>query len=250
VHVVRILVTGDLHYALRQLDWVLDHAAEHDAVVLTGDLLDLASTVPIDAQVPVVLGYLARLATRTTTVVASGNHDLTMRDAAGEKAATWLDRAADVGVITDFGSTTLGDIHLSVCPFWDGPAGRSRVDEFLAVEAARAAEAGGPWWWVYHWPPPDLPVSWIGTRSYGDADLAGWIDRWRPSVVLAGHVHQSPFVDGGSWIASTSTGTWVVNAGRQIGPVPSYVVIDTDLAAARWASIDEVDERSLAVPAG
>jgi predicted phosphodiesterase len=240
---VRILVAGDLHYALRQLDWVLARAAEHDAVILTGDLLDLASSVPLEAQVPVVLGYLDRLARRTTTVVASGNHDLTTRDAAGEKAAAWLDRARAAGVVTDFGSTRLGPIHLSVCPFWDGPAGRAKVDDFLAAESVAAAD--GPWWWVYHWPPPDLPVSWIGTGSYGDADLAGWIERWHPDVVLTGHVHQSPFVAGGSWIAPTSGGTWVVNAGRQIGPVPSHVVIDTEADAATWSSIDEVDQRSL-----
>ena len=51
-------------------------------------------------------------------------------------------------------------------------------------------------------------------------------DRWHPAVVLTGHVHQAPFVEGGSWIAPTAGGTWVVNAGRQIGPVPTRIAID------------------------
>lgn len=241
---MQILVTGDVHYDMRQLDWILARAADHDAVVITGDLLDISSVVPLRAQVPVVLGYLERIAGRTQTIVCSGNHDLTARDASGEKAPTWLDLVAPA-VTTDFGVTRLADARVTVCPFWDGPIGKARVDDLLTAEAERAAAERGPWWWVYHWPPPDLPVSWIGTSWYGDGDLAGWIDRFRPDVVLTGHVHQAPFVDGGSWIARTEGGTWVLNAGRQIGPVPSHIVIDTETGTAAWTSLEGTVERSL-----
>lgn len=239
---MQILVVGDLHYDMRQLDWALGRAGDHDAVVLTGDLLDISSVVPLPAQVPVVLGYLERLAARVPTIVCSGNHDLTRRDATGEKAALWLERAAATGVVTDFGSTHLGDALVSVCPFWDGPIGRRRVDGFLEEQSALAT---GPWWWVYHWPPPDLPVSWIGDRWYGDPDLAAWIDRWNPTLVLTGHVHQAPYQRGGSWIARTADGTWVLNAGRQMGPVPNHIVIDTVTGLARWWSQDLTGEQRL-----
>ena len=81
------LVMGDVHYDLRQLDWLLTRASEFELVVLVGDLLDVSSTVPLAAQVPVVLRYLERLAERCPTAVCSGNHDLTGRDADGEQTA-------------------------------------------------------------------------------------------------------------------------------------------------------------------
>lgn len=66
-----MLLVGDLHYDLRQLDWVLDQAPGHHLVVLAGDLLDIASAVPVDVQVPVVPGYLERLAAKGTTVASA-----------------------------------------------------------------------------------------------------------------------------------------------------------------------------------
>lgn len=235
---------GDLHYDLRQLDWVLAEASDHDLVVLVGDLLDISSAVPLEAQVPVVLGYLERLAARVRTVVCSGNHDLTGRDAHGEKAALWLAQAADHGVVTDHESLVLGDTRVTVCPWWDGPIGRARLDQFLADESAVPAARRV---WVYHWPPPDLPVSWTGRATYGDADLAGWIERFTPDLVLTGHVHQAPTATGGSWIARTGT-TWVVNAGRQIGPRPSHVRLDLDTWTAQWWSIEGGADQDLSAP--
>jgi len=240
---VPILLVGDLHYDLRQLDWVLEQAPDHEVVVLAGDLLDLASAVPIEAQVPVALGYLERLARRTTLVVSSGNHDLTGRDEHGEKAARWLDRAVELGVTSDYGSLALPGALVTVCPWWDGPIGRDRVEAFLQAQST-TVEPGGDWVWVYHWPPPDEPVSWTGKRSYGDADLAGWIDRFHPTVVLTGHVHQAPLAEGGSWIARSGS-TWIVNPGRQIGPTPCHAVFDLPGRSARWWSFEETDERSL-----
>ncbi len=42
---MRILVVSDLHYTLRQLDWVASVAADHDLLVVAGDHLDIASIV-------------------------------------------------------------------------------------------------------------------------------------------------------------------------------------------------------------
>ena len=50
-----ILAVGDVHYDMRQLDWLLSRAAEHELVVVVGDLLDVSSTVPLGAQIPGVL---------------------------------------------------------------------------------------------------------------------------------------------------------------------------------------------------
>lgn len=242
-----ILAVGDVHYDMRQLDWLLARAADHDLVVVVGDLLDVSSSVPLAAQIPVVLRYLGKLADRTRVAVCSGNHDLTERDADGEQAAPWLAAAAASGVVVDNGTLTVGDDVVSVFPWWDGPLGRARLEASLEAQASAASARPGRWIWVYHWPPPDLPVSWIGTKSYGDADLAGWVDRFRPDLVLTGHVHQSPWVDGGSWVSSTGT-TWVVNAGRQTGPEPSHAVIDLDTWTATWWSYEGESTQPLAAP--
>ena len=50
-----------------------------------GDLLDIASIVEPDAQIAVVLEYLARIAAKTTVVACSGNHDLNARNEHGER---------------------------------------------------------------------------------------------------------------------------------------------------------------------
>jgi len=243
---MRILMVGDVHYDLRQLDWVLARAAEYELVVIVGDLLDISSTVPLDAQIPVVMQYLQRLAERTAVAVCSGNHDLTGLDADGEQAAGWLARATDFGVVVDNGSLVVGDAQIDVHPWWDGPIGRQRLESRLEALAETRHADGAPrrWIWVYHWPPPDLPVSWVGTKSYGDADLAGWIDRFHPDLVLAGHVHQSPWIDGGSWISNLGP-TWIVNAGHETGPEPSHAVIDLDAWRASWWSYDRSEEQSL-----
>ena len=55
---VRILLVSDLHYTLRQFDWVVERAPAFDLVVLAGDQLDISSTVALDAQIVVVLHYL------------------------------------------------------------------------------------------------------------------------------------------------------------------------------------------------
>ena len=94
---VRVLLVSDLHYDLRKLDWLLTRVADPsvaiDVAVLAGDMLDIASSVPLDTQITVVLSYLERLAARVPTVVCSGNHDLDSRTDSGEKTTRWLTRS-------------------------------------------------------------------------------------------------------------------------------------------------------------
>lgn len=240
-----MLVVGDLHYDLRKFDWLLGEAHRHHAVVITGDLLDIASSVPVDAQIPVVLDYLRRLVDRATTIACSGNHDLTGRDTNGEKAPLWLPAARALGVVTDGSDLTYKDALITVCPWWDGPIGKAALDARLAGLAPTAPER---WIWVYHWPPPDLPVSSIGERFYGDADLAGWIERFHPALVLSGHVHQSPWVTGGSWIAQLDA-TTIINCGSERSPVPSHCVIDLESWSATWTSSSGTERRDLSAAA-
>jgi hypothetical protein len=198
-------------------------------------LLDIRSAVPLNAQATAVSAQLRALGGRIPVLSASGNHDLDGRDDDGEKAAQWLTRLRLPGVYVDGDSLLLGDTLFTVCPWWDGPLGRQRLDARLAADAARPKSR---WVWVYHAPPTASPLSWDGRREFGDEALAEWLPVFRPDVVLTGHIHQAPFVDGGDWIQQIGT-TWLFNAGQQPGAVPSYVVLDLDNATAEWTSATE-----------
>jgi Icc-related predicted phosphoesterase len=227
---MRLLLVSDLHYALRQLDWVARRAPDFDVVVLAGDQLDIASAVPLDAQVALFEAFLERLGRTTTVVVCSGNHDLDGPDEHGEQTARWIAELAAPNVIADGATVDVAGALLTVCPWWDGPLARQRVDAQLERDARRDVR---PWIWVYHWPPTGSPTTWTGSGYYGDQDLAGWIARHEPDLVLAGHVHEPPFREGGSWVDRIGR-TWVFNPGRQIGPEPAHVEIDLAARVACW----------------
>jgi len=229
---VRILLVSDLHYCLPQFDWVVRAAPSFDLVVLAGDQLDISSPVSLDAQSVVVLQYLALLQAATTVAVCSGNHDLTGPDAQGEQTALWLAEARRAGVPTDGVSLLRGDLLITICPWWDGPMGRAALDRQLA---ALALDRPVRWAWVYHWPPLGSPTCWTGRRHYGDTELGSWIAAYRPDYVFTGHVHEPPFKPAGAW-ADRIGNTWVFNAGRQIGPVPSHIDIDLGAGSAAWRS--------------
>jgi len=230
---LRLLLVSDLHYTLKQFDWVDRVAGEFDLVVIAGDHLDISSMVALEAQIVVILKYLQRVHGKTKLLVSSGNHDLNARDAANEKVARWMSRVRQLGVAVDGDSLEVGDTLFTVCPWWDGPQSREQVGALLAREVQKRT---GKWVWVYHAPPDASPVSWAGERHYGDTDLVRWIEQYHPDVVLTGHIHQAPFRRGGSWVDRIGS-TWVFNAGRQIGPVPTHVIFDAAERKAMWFSL-------------
>ena len=225
---MRLLLVSDLHYSLPQLDWLVQVAPSFDLVVLAGDQLDIGSAVPLDVQSVVILRYLSLLQAAGRVAVCSGNHDLTGPDVQGEQSALWLAEARADGVPSDGDSFVVGDTLVTVCPWWDGPLGRQALDARLAADAVRRPAR---WIWVYHWPPLGSPTCWTGRRDYGDADLAAWIGRHQPDIVLTGHEHESPFKPAGAW-ADRIGNTWVFNAGRQMGPVPAHIAIDLQAGSA------------------
>ena len=227
------LLVSDIHYRLKQLDWLASVASDFDLVVIAGDHLDVASAVAIEAQIGVTLKYLERVASATRLVVCSGNHDLNARNAEGEKVAKWMSKVRLLGVPADGQSLTIGDTLVTVCPWWDGPSMKDAVARQLAADAPSRT---GRWIWVYHAPPSGSPTSWNGTKHYGDENLVGWIGEHAPDLVLCGHIHQSPFRDGGSWIDRIGS-TWILNAGCQIGPIPAYATFDTETRIATWSSL-------------
>lgn len=229
---MKCLLISDLHYTLKQFDWVSNVARDFDVVVIAGDHLDISSTVEARTQIVVIMGYLKRLHLMSRLIVSSGNHDLDYRNAAGEKVAKWMSKVRLLGVATDGECLAVDGTLFTICPWWDGPQSR----ETVAAQLARDREKPKDYWiWVYHAPPDESPTSWSGKQHYGDADLVRWIQQHQPNIVLTGHVHQSPFRQGGSWVDQLGS-TWVFNAGRQIGPCPTHIVFDTDKQMALWFS--------------
>jgi Icc-related predicted phosphoesterase len=243
---MKCLLAADLHYALKQYDWLLTVAGDVDVLILAGDLLEISSAVDRRTQIVVVRTYLEELAKRTRVVVCSGNHDLDARDDRDELIARWMQDLGEIGVVTDWGRVMIGDTLITVSPWWDGPATREAIGRQLAEDAGLEKSR---WIWVYHAPPADSPVSWGGKRHFGDTDLAAWIAEYQPDLVLSGHVHQSPFVSGGSW-ADRIGRTWAFNAGQQIGETPAHVMMNLETDEAIWFSLAGAEVAALAEEPG
>ena len=241
---MRCLVVADLHYSLPQFDWLLSAAPRFDLVIFAGDALDIGSSVDFRAQIIVVQKYLARLAGLTRVMLCSGNHDLDERSPEGEKIARWVSEARQLGIACDGDDLVIGDTLFTICPWWDGPIVRQRIDTQLRNAAAKRPSR---WIWAHHAPSIDLPTSWGGKRYFGDVELARWIKQYQPSMVISGHVHQAPFVADGSWFDRVGD-TWMFNGGRQFGRPPVYIVLDIDAGAAFWLSADEAQRIDLNAP--
>ena len=237
---MRILLTSDLHYKLRQYDWLIGAAPAFDAVVIAGDHIDVSLPVPSAVQIAALSASFAAVARKSRLLVCSGNHDLNARNGEGEKTADWLDAVRSAALAVDGDTVCIGDTLFTVCPWWDGPHARAGIERML--EGA-AQQRSGRWIWVYH-APPEGALSWTGKRHYGDDLLPELVKRHSPAAVLCGHIHEAPFKTGGSWIDRIGE-TWLFNAGRQIGDVPARIEIDFTQQAARWISLAGIEEKAL-----
>lgn len=242
---MKLLFVADLHYGLKQFDWLMANSPGFDAVLIGGDLLDLSSALDLETQIVVVEKYLSRISRTSRLLVSSGNHDGDARNAAQESICLWLHEAKADQLHVDGESVELGDMLVTICPWWDGPETRAEVERLLERAAARPKQK---WIWIHHAPPAGSPVCWTGRKSAGDEVLTDWIRRFSPDLVLSGHIHNAPFYPDGSWIDRIGR-TWVFNVGRQIGPQPSFVILDLEAMNARWISADEDVTRDLSVPA-
>ena len=165
---MKILLVSDLHYALKQFDWMHEIAGDYDAVMISGDVLDIVSAVPLQGQLVVILNHLKQLSRETRLFICSGKHDLTGRSEAGEKVAQWMADVRRAGIVCDGDCIELGEWRVSVCPWWDGPVARDGVRAQLAEDSQKS---GQRWLWLYHAPPDDSPTSWSGKKHFGDEPL-------------------------------------------------------------------------------
>ena len=243
---MRLFFLADLHFSLKQYDWLLARAGEYDVVVIGGDLLDLASTLDLDTQIAVIEKYLGLLVKSSKLVVSSGNHDGDSRNAKDESVAQWLQDFRTEGFYVDGDSFEVGDTRITVCPWWDGELSRSEIQNQLEHEAA---SVHGRWIWIHHAPPEGSSTCWNGHKFIGDEFLRKWIERFQPDMVLSGHIHNAPFAKSGSWIDRIGR-TWVFNTGRQTGAEPTSLTIDLETMTAEWHSAWDRSVRDLRATKG
>lgn len=241
---MKMLFVADLHYGLRQFDWLIANASAFDVVAIGGDLLDLGSSLDLDTQIVVVEKYLGRINRQTRLMVSSGNHDGDARNSANESVCGWLLDLKAAELHVDGDSIGMGDTLVTICPWWDGDVTRAEVERLIERDSMRPKER---WVWIHHAPPAGSPVSWTGRGFAGDEVLTGWIERFSPDLVLSGHIHNAPFYADGAWVDRLGK-TWVFNVGRQIGPQPSFIIVDFDEMKARWISVEEELSRELGSP--
>jgi Icc-related predicted phosphoesterase len=241
-----MLFTADLHYALKQFDWLVANARRFDPIIIGGDLLDLTSPLDFDVQIVVVEKYLDRMRQETRLAVSSGNHDGDSRNASDESIAQWIRDARAKGLFADGDSLDVAGNLVTICPWWDGPSSRAELEAQLTREAANVR---GRWVWVHHAPPAGAKVCWTGRKFAGDEFLLDWIRRFTPDIVLSGHIHNSPFYPDGGWVDRIER-TWVFNPGREIGPTPAHIVFDLEAMTAERISIDGRSLQRLAITDG
>jgi Icc-related predicted phosphoesterase len=243
---MKILIASDLHYSLRQYDWLAARARSFDALIIAGDLLDISSPLDLNLQISVVGKYLQKISEQTTLLVCSGNHDGNEKNTADEFVAPWLQDLRAHQLHVDGDDVRFGNTLITIFPWWDGDVTRQQVAE--QIEKASKLECK-QWIWMYHSPPDNSPTSWVGSRFMGDGELNKWIAQYRPDLVISGHIHESPFKKGGSW-ADRIGSTWVLNAGNNVGDMPAHIVLDLDplnhyATIAQWVSIEGVETLTL-----
>ena len=234
---MRCLVVGDLHFNLRQFDWITERLVDFDALVLTGDLLDLSGHQPHSRQLQTLLPLLQRWRARTHVLVASGNHDAVDRP----HREDWLAIAGAAGCFVDGATVVFDRASFTLCPWRDDPQAEGALARLLAHAPVPDDR---PWIWVHHEPPAGAAVSWAGRIARGNAGLARMVRRLRPHLVLSGHIHDAPFVEGGAWLDRMGP-TWLVNPGRQPGDAPAHAVLDLAREEVTWAAAGGSDRRRL-----
>jgi Icc-related predicted phosphoesterase len=239
---MKILVVADLHYSLKQFDWLADAAPNFDLVVIAGDLLDIAGHAELDAQIVVVAKYLDRIRATVPLLVCSGNHDGDTTNSKEEYVAEWLQDVRADNLHVDGDTVPLAEGMVTVCPWWDGPVTQAEVTEQLEA----ASEKKAPFWiWIYHAPPKGSHLSWTGKVDAGDEHLSSLLEKLKPNLVFSGHIHNAPFYNEGAWCDHIE-GAWVFNAGREMGSCPAHIVVDLDAMEATWVSSMGVETRNLA----
>lgn len=238
---MRLLLVADIHYNMRQICWIEEVADAYGAVILAGDLLDLGGHEAIETQRRTMADALRRLARRVPVLAVSGNHDVD--GPRGE--ARWLADAAGGGLFVDGGTVAWTGIAATLWPW----AGLLAGTDGGQSSPLRHPPHVGPWLWVHHEPPADTRVSRSppGRPAAGSRRFAEAIRRHRPTLVVSGHLHEAPHLEGGRWWDRVGE-TIVLNPGSLHGDVPSHIVLDLAEGTLEWVTAVAGDRIALELP--
>jgi Icc-related predicted phosphoesterase len=213
---MKILHLSDLHAIERFYSWAADEVrrTHYDALVVSGDLLDMFDLPFIQSQIKLVTAWAAELPDDLPTFLCSGNHDK-LEDNHYLKEARWLLSLKRRNLFVDGDSTNLGYYNFE-CVGW----GRVPI-----------AETKRPKIVVCHSPPsPALTgIDSLGI-DLGDPELSHHIltaDNPTPTLVLCGHVHVPRRWFNKGAIKSLNPGVDDLKAA-----IPNHIVIDTDASTA------------------
>jgi len=238
---MRLLCVSDLHYSLRQFDWLAENGSAYDLVIIAGDLLDMASSVYLDTQAAVVEQYLVKLAQLVPLVVCSGNHDL-IQSGTGSATADWILDLNLPNVTVDGGVLENQYARFVVFPWWQEEFDKIRLEAFLKSLAPRMPQKKEIW--VHHAPPFGTKVSWNGKRDLGEPALSDWIIDYQPDLVLSGHIHLAPYCLNGSW-TDTIEKTHLTNGGQNLGKIPASIIIDLKRNSLVWHGMEGSERHPL-----
>jgi len=227
-----ILIVSDLHYSLPQFDWLLEQAADHDLIIVAGDMMELGSTVDAETQATVVEKYFRLICEQTALVACSGNHDL-VDDFTGDRSTEWLRDMEIPGLIVDYGFLDLAPYHLFVFPWWESDEEKDHLEGWLKKsDRNRETEI-----WVHHAPPQGTRVAWNGKKDLGDPVLTSWIETYQPFLVFCGHIHNAPYYPDGGWEDRMGR-TRIFNAGKQGGNSPATMIYQIEEQTVTWCGME------------
>ncbi|HXB02426.1 MAG TPA: metallophosphoesterase [Opitutaceae bacterium] len=221
---MKILHLSDLHAVERFYAWVADEVrrTHYDALVVSGDLLDLLADGPelpddftdlpfIQPQIKLVTDWAANLPADLPMFLCSGNHDK-LADNHFLKEARWLLSLKRRNLFVDGDSTNLGYYNFECVGWGRVPIAATKLPKIV----------------VSHSPPSPAPtgIDHLGMDHGSPALSAHILLSWNDATVLCGHVHQPRRWHNFGAIISLNPG-----ADREAA-TPNHIVIDTDTRAA------------------
>ena len=190
---MRILLVSDLHYTLKQLDWVVvgrgrlrprrggRRPPRHRLVRRARRADRRRARVPRPHGRRRPRSSRARATTTSTPATSSAS--------APRCGSTARARA---GVLVDGARIATDDVLVTVCPWWDGPRTREQVDRALAADAAGGRRPHRGSGCTTRRPTSRRRAGPASATTATPTSTRGSTQH-QPDLVLCGHVHQSPF---------------------------------------------------------
>ena len=234
---MKVLCTADLHGNSQWFQWVIDHAAKFDLLVLPGDFVNGYDERPLPKILEEARWFFEELKNRGVPVLyCSGNHDDGFKRTSNP-LVSWTDQFKIVGKCHgngEVGSLTVKEEEIIYSCHQDNEFQKEALNRKLEEDFQKAhelqKEKGLRWLVVHHCPPEKCLVS-KGDIG-GNGLLRRLIEKHQPSYVFSGHLHQAPFA--GDCVDSIGK-TVCFNAGfRAKVENPNRLELDLGSRAGNW----------------